>query len=53
MRLLGYEVSRGCIKPDLERFEALRSPPQPVDHKSQQRIIGNGRVLLSMDQSFF
>ncbi|MES9976517.1 MAG: reverse transcriptase domain-containing protein, partial [Candidatus Thiodiazotropha sp.] len=40
IRLLGYEVSHGSIKPDPERFEALRSLPPPNDTKSQQRIVG-------------
>ena len=38
--LLGYQVSKGTIRPDPERFEALRKMDPPNSAKSQQRIIG-------------
>ena len=38
--LLGYQVSKGLIKPDPERFRSLRELPPPHNTKSQQRIVG-------------
>ena len=40
LRLLGYEISKGIIRPDPERFEALIALPAPCDMKAQQRIVG-------------
>jgi transposase InsO family protein len=40
VRLLGYEVSKGVIKPDPERFRALLELPPPMNLKTQQRIVG-------------
>ena len=40
IRLLGFEVTRGLVKPDPERFTALRDLPPPHDLKSQQRVVG-------------
>lgn len=40
LRLLGYEVSHGSMKPDPERFQPLRELTPPVDLKSQQRAVG-------------
>ena len=38
--LLGYEVSSGVVRPDPERFNALRCLPAPHDLKAQQRVLG-------------
>ena len=38
--LLGYEISQGQLRPDPERFQALRNLPPPQDIKSQRRVIG-------------
>ncbi|KAA3675181.1 uncharacterized protein DEA37_0011386 [Paragonimus westermani] len=38
--LLGFQISHGVIKPDPERFRALRELPPPPDLKSQQRTVG-------------
>ncbi|XP_055891822.1 uncharacterized protein LOC129927331 [Biomphalaria glabrata] len=38
--LLGYEISKGLLKPDPERFQALRNLPPPHDMRSQKRIVG-------------
>lgn len=40
IKLLGYEVSKGIIKPDPERFDSLRQLNPPGDFKSQQRVTG-------------
>lgn len=40
IRLLGYIVSRGIIKPDPERFEPLRNLSPPKDLASQRRLVG-------------
>lgn len=40
IRLLGYEVSRGVIKPDPERLAPLKQLPPPANLKAQERIIG-------------
>ena len=40
IRLLGYEITKGTIKPDPERFKALLNLPPPCDSKTQQRIVG-------------
>ncbi|XP_055869763.1 uncharacterized protein LOC129923337 [Biomphalaria glabrata] len=38
--LLGYEISQGQLRPDPERFQALRNLHPPQDMKSQKRVIG-------------
>ena len=38
--LLGYHVSEGSIRPDPERFRALRKMKAPTSAKSQQRAVG-------------
>ncbi|KAA3682434.1 uncharacterized protein DEA37_0007583 [Paragonimus westermani] len=40
INLLGFQTSHGVIKPDPERFRALRELPPPPDLKSQQRAVG-------------
>ena len=40
IRLLGYEVSKGTIRPDPERMRPLRELPLPTDKKTLQRVIG-------------
>ena len=40
INLLGYQVSKGVIRPDPERFEALRQMEPPKSAKSQQRVVG-------------
>ncbi|MGL4482017.1 MAG: RNase H-like domain-containing protein, partial [Lactococcus garvieae] len=40
IQLLGYEVTHGQIRPDPERFRALRELPHPHDRKSQLRAVG-------------
>ncbi|CAH8626418.1 unnamed protein product [Dicrocoelium dendriticum] len=38
--LLGYEISKGIIKPDPERLRPLAELMPPHDSKSQQRLVG-------------
>ncbi|KAA3670819.1 uncharacterized protein DEA37_0001015, partial [Paragonimus westermani] len=38
--LLGFQISRGAIKPDPEGFRGLRELISPPDLKSQQRAVG-------------
>lgn len=40
VKLLGYEVSNGLIKPDPDRFQALRELAVPHDLSSQRRVVG-------------
>ena len=40
VRLLGYEISKGVIKPDPERLQPLRDLPPPDNLKAQQRLVG-------------
>ena len=40
LRILGYLVSKGCIKPDPERLKPLLELPVPHDKKSLQRVLG-------------
>ena len=40
INLLGYEVSKGVIKPDPERLRPLIQLPPPENLKAQERIIG-------------
>ena len=40
IRLLGYELTDGTIKPDPERFDSLFKMPPPTDLPAQQRIVG-------------
>ena len=40
IRMLGYEISKGTIKPDPERLQTLRDFPLPTTPKAQQRIVG-------------
>ena len=40
VRLLGYEVSKGIIKPDPDRLQPLHDLPVPSSLKSQQRAVG-------------
>lgn len=40
IRLLGYEVSNGTVKPDPDRFKPLLDLPAPKNLKAQQRIVG-------------
>ena len=40
IRLLGFEVSKGQIKPDRERLQPLRNLPAPENKKAQERIVG-------------
>ena len=40
IRILGYEVGKGIIKPDPERLQALQDLPQPKNKASLQRILG-------------
>ena len=40
IRLLGYEVSKGAVKPDPERFKPLIDLSAPKSLKEQQRIVG-------------
>ena len=38
--LLGYQVSKGVIKPDPERMRPIQQLPPPKDAKAQQRVVG-------------
>ncbi|KFD64528.1 hypothetical protein M514_23375 [Trichuris suis] len=40
LRILGYEVEDGKIRPDLSRLQPLRDLPVPKDKKSLQRALG-------------
>lgn len=40
IQLLGYQLSKGLIKPDPERMAPLRQLPPPADPKAQQRAVG-------------
>ena len=40
IRMLGYEISKGTIKPDPDRLQSLRDLPLPTTLKSQQRAVG-------------
>ena len=40
IRLLGFEVSKGQIKPDPDRLQPLRDLPAPETKKAQERIVG-------------
>ncbi|GAA48338.1 retrovirus-related Pol polyprotein from transposon opus [Clonorchis sinensis] len=40
IRLLGYEVSKGVIRPDPERMEPIRQLPPPRTTTEMQRVIG-------------
>ena len=40
IRLLGFEVSKGQIKPDPDRLQPLRDLPPPENKKAQERITG-------------
>ena len=38
--LLGYQVSKGVIRPDPERMRPVRQLPLPQNAKAQQRVVG-------------
>ena len=40
IRLVGFGVSKGLIKPDPDRLRPLRELPPPENKKSQERIVG-------------
>ncbi|BHF58955.1 hypothetical protein SprV_0100191000 [Sparganum proliferum] len=40
IKILGYEVSKGNIRPDPDRLRPLREMASPQDLKSQQRAVG-------------
>ena len=40
LSLLGYQVSKGVIKPDLERIEPFRQIPLPENKASLKRVVG-------------
>nr|VZI48276.1 unnamed protein product [Spirometra erinaceieuropaei] len=40
IKILGYEVSKGNIRPDPDRLRPLREMAAPQDLKSQQRAVG-------------
>lgn len=40
IKVLGYDVSKGIVKPDPQRLSPLREMPAPTDLKSQQRAVG-------------
>ena len=40
IKILGYEVTKGTVKPDPERLAPLKDMPAPVNLKAQQRAVG-------------
>ncbi|MGL4483015.1 MAG: RNase H-like domain-containing protein, partial [Lactococcus garvieae] len=40
IKLLGYQISHGSLKPDPDRLKPLQELPPPADSKVQQRIVG-------------
>ena len=40
VKLLGYQIIEGCLKPDDDRVKALLMLPPPTSMKEQQRIVG-------------
>ena len=40
VKLLGYEISEGSLKPDPDRVKTLLELPPPANKKEQQRLVG-------------
>ena len=40
IKLLGYEIHNGSLRPDLERVKTLQKLPPPKTTKEQQRVLG-------------
>ena len=40
VKLLGYQITKNCLKPDPDRVKTLLALPAPTSNKEQQRIVG-------------
>ena len=40
VKLLGYQITKKCLKPDPDRIKTLLILPEPTSNKEQQRIVG-------------
>ena len=40
VKLLGYQITKNCLKPDPDRVKTLLAFPAPTSNKEQQRIAG-------------
>ena len=40
IRVLGYEISHNCLKPDPERLKPLQEMPPPSNMKLQKKVVG-------------
>ena len=40
VKLLGYQISKGTLKPDPDRVKTLLELPPPTNSKEQQRVVG-------------
>ena len=50
VKLLGYQITEGCLKPDEDRVKTLSMLPPPTSTKEQQRIVC---LLCPMDYAVF
>ena len=53
VKLLGYEICEGFLKPNPDRVKTLLELPPPTNKKEQQRLQGGPRLTVSRARLFF